>query len=66
MGPRPCHIGRVDGDGGLDGENFYSPESPTSQWLNADVRRFLELDAETGSAVSIQDLEMLRALGYTQ
>jgi len=60
------HIGRVDGDGGLDGENFYSPESPTSQWFKADVRRFLEMDAETGSAVSIQDLEMLRALGYTQ
>ncbi len=60
------HIGRIDGVGGLDGENFFFPGSRESQWFESDVGRFLEYDAESESVVSDQDLEMLRALGYTQ
>ena len=60
------HVGRIDGAGGLDGENFYAPGSPGSQWFEFDVSRFLEYDVESESAVSGEDLEMLRALGYTQ
>ncbi len=60
------HIGRRDGTGGLDGENFFSPELPDSQLFEIDVRHFLTFDAESSSIASEQDLEMLRALGYTQ
>ena len=59
------HLGRIDGEGGLDGENFYTPGSPEDRLLRQVVARRQEPPA------AVQDLpaetvEMLRALGYIQ
>ena len=60
------HIGRVDGVGGLDGENFYGGENGSSQWLRAEVERFLAGNVAEPGRGSAEDLEMLRALGYVE
>jgi hypothetical protein len=60
------HIGRLTGAGGLDGENFFQHGSDSSAWFEADVAEFALKGREEDVKVSDQDLEMLRALGYTQ
>ena len=60
------HIGHLSGEGGLDGENFFVAGSEAFAWFEADVGEFAEREIDDGMGVSDQDLEMLRALGYTQ
>jgi arylsulfatase len=60
------HIGRVTGDGGLDGENFFEAGSQSSAWFEADVAEFAAGGLDDGAIDLGEDLEMLRALGYTQ
>ena len=60
------HIGRVDGEGGLDGENIFTAGAESSAWFASEVERYLAA-AESGPAgTSPEDLEMLRALGYVR
>lgn len=61
------HLGRRDGEGGLDGENFHDPAS-------ADARRLLDVlaareqpgeePAAAEDSMSEETLQMLRSLGY--
>lgn len=60
------HIGRVGGEGGLDGEDFFVPGSDGSAWFTLEVERFLSGVASVASETSTEDLEMLHALGYVQ
>lgn len=65
-GEEEYHVGRLDGAGGLDGENFYSEESPDFRWLRDEVSRFRPSAGAEEVDISERDLEMLRALGYTK
>ena len=59
-------IGRLDGDGGLDGQDFFEPGSEGSAWLTTEVERYLAAPAAAATGTSPEDLEMLRALGYVR
>jgi hypothetical protein len=65
-GGEELHVGRVDGEGGLDGQNFFTEGSGRFDWLTEEVERYRKLRRIDASEVSERDLEMLRALGYTQ
>ncbi len=56
-------LGRESGTGGLDGEDFYSPESPELRFL-ADLPVGGEGQENAPSPISQETLKMLRALGY--
>jgi len=60
------HIGRVDGRGGLDGEDFFVFGSESSAWFEEFVAELSPPSAGDSENLTEQDLEMLRALGYTQ
>ncbi len=60
------HVGRVDGEGGLDGQNFCADGSQDCRWFADEVDRFRETRGIREGQISATDLEMLRALGYTQ
>jgi arylsulfatase A-like enzyme len=60
------HIGRADGTGGLDGENFFVAGAEGSAWFSSEVERYPAADRAGAAATSPEDLEMLRALGYVR
>ena len=60
------HIGRVGGEGGLDGENFFVAGAEGSAWFSSEVEHYLSGIASVAAGTSTEDLEMLRALGYVQ
>ena len=57
-------LGRRDGDGGLDGEDFFDPYDPAAREFH---RRARDLDVPTQDPLlDAETLEMLRSLGYVQ
>ncbi len=59
-------VGRLDGVGGLDGQNFFVEGSRDFLWFSDEVNRYRLLMRIMGGEISEGDVEMLRALGYTQ
>ena len=57
-------LGRRDGDGGLDGEDFFDPYDPAAREFH---RRARDLDVPAQDPLlDAETLEMLRSLGYVQ
>jgi arylsulfatase A-like enzyme len=60
------HIGRLGGNGGLDGQDFFEPDGEASAWLSARVEQYIAALAAVAAGTSPEDLEMLHALGYVR
>lgn len=60
------HIGHADGEGGLDGEDFFVAGDVGSAWLPSEVEHYLAAERAAAAGTSPEDLEMLRALGYVR
>ncbi len=60
------HLGRLTGRGGLDGQNFFTPEAPGLRLLKEILARQPNLGETPSSPLSPEKLEMLRSLGYVQ
>lgn len=61
-----CHLGRAGGAGGLDGEDFFGADPEASRRLAAEAARLLSGGGSETADVPPEDVEMLRALGYTE
>ena len=60
------HLGRAQGQGGLDGEDFFDVDVDAASRLTDEVVRYLAAEAGPPVAAAPQDVEMLRALGYAE
>ena len=60
----PNHFGRSDGEGGLDGENFYDPASNQVRLLEQVLAAAQEKQPQETPEMTPETVEMLRSLGY--
>lgn len=59
-------LGRVSGEGGVDGDNFFGVDVDGSRRFAAEVARFLAGAGVGPGGTQTDDIEMLRALGYIE
>lgn len=60
------HLGKATGRGGLDGQNFFTPDAPGVQLLQEILNARPALGQAQPPPLPPEDLEMLRSLGYVQ